>query len=188
MKTGEAAALLGVSINTARNWLDRQELTHLFSEGAKGTHGGAQRVLSETDVLVLNTVRHLRNVDNVTEWPDIVRQLDADYRVQEFPQNAISADPRVIPLPQAEQSARAAATLAQRDEALVRVNELETEIERLRDELKTERDKHREDIERLLKESNQDKQELNERVAQLQRELGRAEAKLEILQERDNNT
>lgn len=168
MKTGEAAALLGVSINTARNWIDREELSHFFSDGAKGKHGGAQRVLSESDILMLNTIRHLRNVENINDWQIILERLEDGFRIQEFPDNAISGDPRVIPLPQAQQSAMAAATLAQRDLALDRIDELTDELARVRQEydmrLKLERERN---------------DELQQQIAQLNREIGRLEARLD---------
>lgn len=136
MKTGEVAKILGVDAITVRRWIEREELNPFFSEGAKGEHGAAQRLLTESDVLVLNTVRALRTGDKVAEWRDIATYLESGERVQQFPQNAISADPRTIPLPQAEQSARAMATMAERDAALRKVNELESQLKEVRAENK----------------------------------------------------
>ena len=183
MRTGEAAALLGVSISTTRNWLDRDDLALFFSTSGRGIDGSSQRVLSETDLLILNTVRHLRNVEKLTDWRDIVSRLDNDFRVQEFPQNAISADPRTIPLPQAEQSVRAAATLAERDSALARVEELQNELQRMKADYEVRLSDERTRNESQLAAERSRNDELHARLEILQREIGKLEMKIEMLQE-----
>lgn len=168
MKTGEAAKLLDVATNTVKNWIDNPSVSNLFSLGARGEHGGAQRVLTESDILILNTIRHLRNIDGLMDWDEIAERLNDGEREQEFPQNAISGDPRTIPLPQAEQSAKAMATMAERDAALKRVSELEREIIRIRDEREKDRERYETQI-----------RDLNELIAKLNREIGRLEGRFE---------
>jgi DNA-binding transcriptional MerR regulator len=175
MKIGELSAALGVSRDTITFWLKRPELERFFSPDALGRSGAAQRQFLESDVLALNSIRHLRYVETITEWVDIAQRLDSGWRAQDFSQSAIAADSRTIPLPQAEQSARAAATMAERDAALRRVSELESELTRLRGELEserekrlTDREKHAGDMERLLRE-----------ISDLRYQIGRLESKNE---------
>lgn len=178
MKTGEAAKLLGVDTSTIRNWIHHPLLTRFFSESAKNEHGGAQRLLTDADVLVLNTIRSQR-VDGVDDWRAISVFLESGQRNQEFPQNAITVDPRTIPLPQAEQSARAMATLAERDGALARIEELTTEVQTLKQriaEVEKERDTVKENLLREMAELNQ--QRMRE-IAELSRQIGRLEGLLE---------
>lgn len=136
MKTGEAAKILGIDVATIRRWIEREEINRFFSESARSGRDSTQRILTDGDILVLNTVLALRTHKKVTDWSEIVSYLNSGQREQDFPQNAITADPRTVPLPQAEQSARAMATLAERDAALRRVNDLEKELRESREENK----------------------------------------------------
>lgn len=164
MKAGELAVALGVSRDTLYAWVKRPELARYFSSGAVGEGGSAHRVFSENDVAILSTINHLRYTEKVTDWEAIAAYLDSGQRFTEFPQNAISADPRTIPIQQAEQSAKAMATLAERDAALLRVRELEGEIERLRSELEKQRERSDNKIEALLRE-----------IAELRYQMGKME-------------
>jgi DNA-binding transcriptional MerR regulator len=163
MKTGEAAKLLGVDPATVRAWINHPGLSEFFSSSAKGEHGGHHRLLMESDVLILNTVRHLRTNDDA-DWSTIAETLRSGHREQEFPQNAISIDSRMIPIPQAEQAAKYMATVAERDAALAKVDELEQHLAQKEAEVKELR-------ERLLQ----------ERLAD-QNKIGRLEMQVEMLQ------
>lgn len=176
MKTGESAKLLGIDVGTVRNWIDHELMVDFFSPGARGEHGGTQRVLNESDILTLNTIRHLR-ASSITDWNDIFDYLQTGKREQEFPQNAISADPRTIPIPQAEQSARAMATLAERDAALQQVEDLRARVQ----ELEQEKEELRE---RLSKEKEEIKETLMREIMELMLKIGRLEGRLES---RDDN-
>lgn len=162
MRTGEAASALGVSQSTVIKWLSRRELEPFISPAGRG-EGLPQRVLSEPDMLVLNTVQYLRSTENISEWPEIVARIEAGFRHREFPANATSVGRRVIPEDQATQSVRAAATMAERDAALKRVTELEEEVKNLRAEKELIR-------EQLIREII----ELNRKIGQLE---GRLSAK-----------
>jgi DNA-binding transcriptional MerR regulator len=163
MKTGEAAKLLGIDPATVRAWINHPVLGEFFSIGAKGEHGGHHRLLTESDILVLNTIRHLRTSDDA-DWENIAETLRSGHRQQEFPQNAISMDSRMIPIPQAEQAAKYLATIAERDAALAKVDELERHLTEKEAEIKELR-------ERLLQ----------ERLAD-QNKIGRLEMQVEMLQ------
>jgi DNA-binding transcriptional MerR regulator len=171
MKTGEAAKLLGIDVGTVRNWIDHPAISPYFSQSAKGEHGGTQRLLTESDILTLNTIRSLRS-ENVSDWYEIAEYLESGKREQEFPTNAISADPRTIPLQQAEQSARAMATVAERDAALARVNELTVKVR---------------DLEKELDDAKQERDTIKEQflreIANLNRQIGRLEGLLEAAKE-----
>ncbi|NWF67578.1 MAG: MerR family transcriptional regulator [Chloroflexi bacterium] len=150
MKVGEAARILGVDSSTVRNWISHPLLTAFFSLSARNEHGGSQRVLTEPDILVLNTIRARRAQGE--EWETIAAYLDSGEREKDFPANAISVDTRVISVPQAEQSARAMALLAERDAALKRVEELTGRIEQLEQEKEEIREKLTKEIKQLLRE------------------------------------
>lgn len=167
MKTGELSKILSVDRDTLVNWIKNPILSRFFSMGARGEHGSAHRIFDDADVLVLNTIRALRT-SGTTDWIDLARYLDSGQREQEFPKNAISLDPRTIPLQQAEQSAKAMATLAERDAAFKRVNELELRIHDLETKV-VQVEKERDEVkERLLRE-----------IAELNRQIGRLEGRLE---------
>ena len=168
--TGQAAKRLGVDRKTIIDWIEHEGLSQFFSDSARKKHGSAHRQLTDADMLALNTIRHLRNVQEVSDWSVIGEYLNSGKREAEYPQSRLTMDTTTVTLPEAEQSVRAAATMAERDTALARIDELQDEIERMRSEHKQETDA------------------LHKRIEDLQRELGRTEAKLEILQERDNNT
>jgi DNA-binding transcriptional MerR regulator len=187
MKSGELAAALGITPDTVKNWAKHPALEKFFSEGAKGEDGSFQRTFNESDVLVIATIHHLRT-SGTTEWDEIAQHIEDGVRYQEFPQNAIAADPRTIPIQQAEQSAKAAATLAERDAALRRVNELELHIVSLetqhRDEIERLRAESKEESDKIRREYEDRVDKLHQEVRQLLREIGRLEGRLET---RDTN-
>jgi len=162
MRSGEAAKILGVDRNTVYNWTQNPELSHFFSPGAKMEDGSAQRILTQSDLLVLNTIRTKRG-QGILDWKEIAAVLESGERVQDFPQNAISGDPRTVPLHQVEQSAKAMITTGERDQALSKVATLEAEVIRLRDV----------------------EEQLRSQVAELQEKLSGAEARV-VREERDS--
>jgi len=174
MKTGEAAKILGVDPKTVRNWIDDYGLTRFFSASATGTDGSFQRILSESDLLVLNTVRALKGRD-VYDWEAIAEFLETGEREREFPQNAISGDPRTIPVEQAQQSARAMATMAERDGAISKVREMATRIEDLEEKL-----------EQTQREKDAIKELLLREIGDLQRQIGKLEGQMEVYKSQDN--
>jgi len=150
VKVGEAARIFGVDSSTVRNWINHPTLTTFFSPSARNEHGGAQRVLNEPDILILNTIRARRAAGD--DWQAIAAYLDSGEREREFPANAISVDTRVISVPHAEQSARAMAIMAERDAALKRVEELTARVEQAEQEKEEIREKLTQEIKQLLRE------------------------------------
>ena len=140
MRSGELAKLLNVSDQTLINWMSRPEIRPFLSDTAVGESGNTQRIYTETDVLVLNTVRTLR-AKGIQNWDEIQKKLDDGEREQEFPQNAIVTDNRTIPLPQAKQAAEYAIVVEQLKASQEKVNTLElllSETKREHAELRAE--------------------------------------------------
>jgi len=170
MKTGEAAKIMGVDRSTLLDWINIRGLTRFFSASAAGNDGNMQRVLTESDLLVLNTIRACRSKN--MNWDDIEIVLDNGERERSFPQNAISGDPRTIPLVQAEVSAKALGTMVERDAAFARVEELTEEVRNLSVKLSESEKARYEDREKLLRE-----------IGELRHQLGRLEGQLEMYRE-----
>ena len=159
MRSGELAKLLNVSDQTLINWMSRPEIRPFLSESAVGESGNTQRIYTESDVLVLNTVRILR-AKGIQNWDEIQKKLDDGEREQEFPQNAIVTDNRTIPMPQARQAAEYAVAIEQLNAALKRASDLEV----------------------LLAESKQEKAVLQEKIYTLLREIGNLEGVVKYLE------
>ena len=159
MRSGELAKLLNVSDQTLINWMSRPEIRPFLSESAVGESGNTQRIYTESDVLVLNTVRILR-AKGIQNWDEIQKKLDDGEREQEFPQNAIVTDNRTIPMPQAKQAAEYAVAIEQLNAALKRASDLEV----------------------LLAESKQEKAILQEKIYTLLREIGNLEGVVKYLE------
>jgi DNA-binding transcriptional MerR regulator len=159
MRSGELAKLLNVSDQTLINWMSRPEIRPFLSDTAAGESGNTQRIYTESDVLVLNTVRTLR-AKGIQNWDEIQNKLEEGEREQEFPQNAIVTDNRTIPLPQAKQAAEYAIVVEQLKASQERVNALEL----------------------LLNESKQEKTVLQEKIYTLLREIGNLEGVVKYLE------
>lgn len=168
LKAGELAVALGVARDTLYTWMKRPEIIKYFSPGAMGEGGSAHRIFNENDVVVFTTITHLRYVESVTDWAAIAAFLDTGQRYTEFPQNAISADPRTVSVQQAEVSAKAMATLAERDAALERVKELEAQLEKVQEQ-------HRLEVERLQAKNVSDIERLLREMAELRYQIGKLE-------------
>lgn len=172
MKTGELARALGYTERTLRNWIDRPELDGFFSPGAKKS-GGAHRLLTDSDVLILNTIRYLK-ASGTHDWEEITAYLKTGNREQEFPLTASDFEHRTIPLPQAEQGARLLLVTRERDAALALVQELTGKLH---------------DTEAALRQSLADRDTLREEylreIANLQKRIGYLEGYLAALKEQD---
>ena len=95
MKTGELAKALGVDQGTIKNWVS--ELSEFFSDAAQNK-GRAQRDYSDEDVITLNTIRTLRLVEGTTSWDKIREFLDSGRRY-ELPAEVVLHDSRARPTP-----------------------------------------------------------------------------------------
>lgn len=183
MKTGEVASSLGVAVDTIRNWINQPALNRFFSDSATGADGTPQRTYIQDDVRILNTIRDLR-ARKITDWDAIATRLDNGYRVDELPQNATTTGTRTVPYEQAEQAALTTAIQARLEEAQTLIAELRqqnSEKEKKIEELQQE-------VRALIRDNNNDKVEsLQQEVRDLIRKLGRAEALIEILNDKNGD-
>ena len=160
MRSGELAKLLGVADQTLLNWMKEKEVKHLFSREALGSAGSVQRIYTEEDAIILNSIRELRST-GTNDWREIAKLLSDGFRILEFPKNALITDTRVIPVPMAEQATQLAQVLQERDSALERATELSKELE-------DERAGHKKDNEQSQSE-----------LRRLEREIGKLEGRIE---------
>lgn len=167
MKTGEAAKRLGVDPKTIRTWLDQPELIPFLSPGARGIDV-TQRVINDDEFDVLATVYVLRYREGTSSWDDIADQLEAGRREELRPLDGITAQTETVSRPYAEQSARAAATLAERDAALARVQEMEALVQRMLHEAAEREASIRAEYEERI-------EKLYERIGDLRQQIGRLE-------------
>ncbi len=155
MTTGELARILRVHVNTIRLWAD--EYHAYLSDTAVG-RGGARRVLTDRDAIVLATVAQLRS-DGLNHQ-QVVEALDAGRLVEHLPD-----------APTAEEAAArervALIPVAELHRALDRVSALQNEIEVIR----AERDRGA----IALEQANAD-------IARLQHELGIAQGQLTTIE------
>lgn len=176
MRSGELAKLLDTTKETLGNWVKHPLLEEFFSPGARLDEGRAYRTFNQDDQIIANTIRHLRNDLDVTDWDEIAKRLSDGFRYNEFPTAALNVDKTTIPRPLAEQSVKAAATLAELNEARTaleerneRIAELESTMDNLRDhyegKLEELRQAHKSEIERLYRE-----------IMELYRKIGQLEA------------
>ncbi len=130
MKTGEAAHMLGIDPKTIVNWINNPALSKYFSPTARKEDGLKQRLLTDNDVAILNTVRHA-SAGGRANWTEIADIVESGNLERDIPQNAGFNDTRMVPEPQARESVRAAATLAERDQLLTFVDDLKAQIAQL---------------------------------------------------------
>ncbi|MEO8393950.1 MAG: MerR family transcriptional regulator [Chloroflexota bacterium] len=151
MKTGECARLLGVDRRTIVLWIDREELRNFFSPSAKQETGGVQRLLTDNDVAVLNTIRFARTNGN-DDWSSIAAIIEGGELQRDIPQNAGYSDTRMVPEQQARDFAKTAGTLAERDQLSIEMQRMQARIDDLEQRLQSEQVGRRDDMERLLRE------------------------------------
>jgi DNA-binding transcriptional MerR regulator len=160
MKSGKAAKALGIDPKTVKSWTD--EFSEFFTEDARG-NGRTQRFYHPEDLIVLNTIRVERS--NRVEREKIQVLLQTGYRNEAFPAEyyTVEGDAAIVQYTQL---------------AMLRtqLTEKEAEIARMRQERDTE-------LERLQRERTEERERLMTEVAKLNREIGRLQAKIEILEE-----
>lgn len=128
MKTGKVAALLGLDPNTVKNWITR--LPEFFTPAARG-EGTLQRDIDHSDLLALNTIRALRD-EGELDWNKIRDVLRTSEREQSLPFSGASVDTGETAIAQVE---RMLSTTVNLENALNRVDDLEGEIGKLRQQL-----------------------------------------------------
>jgi len=184
-RTGEVADSIGVSDETIRQWTDKDEFVAYFTKDARGINRRSRRY-SQDDVLILNTINYLRNQDSGITWREIADRLETGFRHDEFPSSDIAGVTTKIPYREAEQSAKAAATMVQRDEALLQIQHLKNEMVQLRTQYERRLAEKDDELERrlaikdevnreLITIKDQEIRDLNKEIARLNREIGRLE-------------
>jgi len=90
MKSGKVARMLGLDRRTVTNWTDKEEFARFFSPEARNLTSGYQRTYTESDVIVLNTIRVER--DRNTPWEDIAVMLQNGERHLDLPPSALTVE------------------------------------------------------------------------------------------------
>lgn len=181
--TGQAAQRIGVNITTISNWIDRPELNKFFSTNAGRERTTSRRELSHADMDVILTINYLTNIEKIADWDKVAEYLESGQRETDYPISGRNLDTRSITLDQAEQSAKAAATVAERDAALRQVELLKNQLTQIQglhqEELLRQEEKYEERLaeERERYEAKIDL--LQQQINKLNREVGRLEGRLE---------
>lgn len=155
MKTGQIAKSLAVDPKTITQWTDREEFAKFFSTDARGENR-SQRDFNESDLLVLNTIRVLREEDNAS-WEDIEKSLGEGHRDHNLPPDALLVK-SVAPVTQYAQL-----MTVQRELALT-----QQRIAELKDDIASERERSA---------------ILHDRINQLHEQIGGLKAQIAILKE-----
>lgn len=177
MKTGKVAKAFGVDRKTVSNWTDMPQLKKFFTSEAQGINR-TQRDYLEPDLLVINTIRVMRNQS--MDWDEIASALESGERERELPASAMLVE-TTAPIAQYGRIVELQTSLEAAEE---QIEILQEEVERLRDELQVRVDSVR-DQERQ-KASDREKQLLEE-IIKLNRQMARLEVRLEMLQDQDDD-
>ena len=179
-KPSKAGKMIGVSRRTVLNWIDHEQLKHLFSAEARNE---GSRALNENDLFIVNTINFLR--DNGTrDWDEIAEQIEGGYRITDLSLAASEVDTGRTP---SELFAKTLAlsqerdlAIEQRDKAIKDLNSLrdqhKEELKQLREEIE---DRYDETIDKMQGRHNDTIKELQDQINRLNRELGRLEGRLD---------
>jgi DNA-binding transcriptional MerR regulator len=170
MKTGKVAKSFGIDRKTVSNWTDIPQLQKFFSTEARGLNR-TQRDYLEPDLLVINTIRVMRNKN--MDWDEIAIYLESGERERELPASAMLVETtapiaqygRIVELQTALESAEEQMILLQEETARLRI-ELQQRVDAVRDE---ERQRAREREQQLL-----------DQLIELNRQIARLEVRMEM--------
>lgn len=178
MKTGKVAKALGIDRKTVSNWTDMDLFEPFFTPEARGIDR-TQREYFESDVLVINTIRTLRNQGK--DWDEIAAYLGRGEREQELPASAMLVE-TTAPIAQYGRIVELQTALEGAEE----------QIDYLREELRTLQSEAQK---RLDEVRNQERQVAREReqqllaeVIQLHKQIARLEFELELVQKKDGTS
>lgn len=177
MKTGKVAKAFGVDRKTVSNWTDMPQFQKFFSSEAHGVDR-TQRDYLEPDLLVINTIRVMRNKS--MDWDEIAASLENGERETELPASAMLVE-TTAPIAQYGRIVELQTSLEAAEE---QVELLQEEVEHLREELQRRVDTVR-DQERQ-KASDREQQLLDE-IIKLNRQMARLEVRIEMMQEQGND-
>ena len=90
VRIGDVANMLHISGQTIRNWLKKEELKGLFSEGANPLHG-KQHEFTPEDVQLINSIYSITNTGNY-DWRSIAENLRSGWRERQLPTRAVLDD------------------------------------------------------------------------------------------------
>ncbi len=179
MRIGKACkALGGIDNDTIKNWIERPELAKFFSSTAHGD-GRTQREISESDLIILNTVRSLR-VTGTSDWVEIAARLDGGYRDAELPMEAAFVEGTAS----VQVYNNSLALAKELNETRDLVTALRSEVKRLNDErvadLKEMYREQREELKREQQEHQEERDRINNELAVANVRLQLAEEKLRL--------
>jgi DNA-binding transcriptional MerR regulator len=173
MKTGKVAKALAIDRKTVSNWTDLPQLKKYFTPSALGVDR-TQRDYTELDVLIINTIRVLRN-DNAS-WEEIADALEHNRLERELPPSAMMVE-TTLPIAQFGRMVELQTAL----EGAYRQNgELREQVQQLQTELSNKDAVHREEIRDVIREAR-------EQEGRLQREIGKLEAMLEMARQQNHS-
>lgn len=174
MKTGKVAKVFGIDRKTVTNWTDMPQFKKFFTSEARGIDR-TQRDYIEPDLLVINTIRSLRNQG--MNWDEIAAALNSGERERELPASAMLVE-TTAPIAQYGRIVELQTALEATEE---QVELLQEEVERLREELQKRVDSVREDERQRAQEREQ---RLLDEIINLNRQMVRLEIRVEMLQEK----
>lgn len=177
MKTGKVAKAFGIDRKTVSNWTDMSQLKKFFTSEAQGINR-TQRDYLEPDLLVINTIRVMRNKS--MDWDEIAKVLESGERERELPPSAMLVE-TTAPIAQYGRIVELQTSLESAEE---QIELLQEEVEHLRDQLQRRVDTVR-DQERQ-KASDREQQLLDE-IIKLNRQMARLEVRMEMLQENEDD-
>jgi DNA-binding transcriptional MerR regulator len=172
MKTGKVAKAFGIDRKTVSNWTDMPQLKKFFTAEAHSINR-TQRDYLEPDLLVINTIRVLRNKS--MDWDEIATFLEHGERERELPPSAMLVE-TTAPIAQYGRLVELQTALETAEE---QIDELHEEIERLQQRVDTVRDQERQT-------ANEREQQLLDEIIKLNRQMARLEVRMEMLQEQND--
>ena len=168
MKTGKVAKVFGIDRKTVSNWTDMPQFHKFFSSEAHSINR-TQREYLEPDLLVINTIRAMR--DKGMDWDEIAIFLETGERERELPPSALLVE-TMAPIAQYGR-------LVELQTALDKANEqneiLQDDLEHLRAELQEHRDKAQQQLQEYRDKVQQELQQRVDEVRNQERETAKSE-------------
>lgn len=188
MRTGDIADMFGLTSQTIRDWVKRDELRDLFSPSAQAGKG-KQAEFTEEDVTVLNSIFFMTSSGN-HDWRSIAENLRSGWRHPQLPERAAfvaaSTAPAVMlaarTLNAEKQNDNSLTIIRKKDEQIDLLNHRLMELEAEKDEqIRQLMDKHAAEKESLLREMTRIERE---RAAEIARVTAERDILLRLSQNR----
>ena len=182
MKTGKVAKAFGIDRKTVTNWTDMPQFQKFFTSEAQGIDR-TQRDYLEPDLLILNTIRVMRNKS--MDWEEIEIALENGERERELPASAMLVE-TTAPIAQYGRIIELQTALESAEE---QIDELKEEVEKLRDEAQQKDNKYQERVDSVRNEEREiarNREEvLTQQLIQLNRQIARLELRIELMEDED---